>query len=227
MNKPEKTVIDGKKIAIYKNADQQAPVVFANMYMEAGKAVLDACETLGCRPFHLVSITNLRWNEELSPWAHAPVVTKEDHFTGEADQYIRVLTEQIIPFAEQQIGSPSSLIIAGYSMGGLLALYAPYITGVFSAAVSASGSVWYPDFVSYARNHQFIKDPDAIYLSLGDRESRTRNQYLKQTEHCMEELCAIYREQGIRSVFELNPGNHYKDAALRLAKGITWVLKEK
>ena len=40
----------------------------------------------------------------------------------------------------------------------------------------------------------------------------------------MEKLCAVYQERSIRSVFELNPGNHFRDPAYRMAKGIAWML---
>lgn len=195
------------------------------MYTEAGKAVLEQCEKPGCKPFHLVTITNLRWDEDLSPWVHEPVVSKSDHFTGEAKQYARCMEENMIPLIEDNIGLPTCRIIAGYSMGGLFALYAPYVTKLFSSAVSASGSVWYPEFLSFVKAHDFLKKPDAVYLSLGDQESRTRNPFLRQTENCTKELLSIYQSKGIDSVFEMNPGNHYKDAAYRLAKGISWALK--
>lgn len=226
MNKPIKTKIDGKQVTFYRNENDGVPIVYANMYMEAGKAVLKQCEKLGCNPFHLVTITGLRWDEELSPWAHEPVVTKDDHFTGEAEQYAHCMEEKIIPFIENKIGLPTYRIIAGYSMGGLFALYAPYVTELFSKAVSASGSVWYPEFVSYVKSHDFVKKPEAIYLSLGDKESHTRNPFLRQTENCMKELYSIYQSKSVDSAFELNPGNHYKDAAYRMAQGITWVLRD-
>lgn len=224
MRDPIKTQIDGKQITFFRNENEDVPIVYANMYSDAGRAVLDECEKLGCSPFHLVSITKLRWDEELSPWAHEPVVSKNDRFTGEANQYVRCLTEKIIPYIEGIIKKPSFRIIAGYSMGGLFALYAPYVTEVFSRAVSASGSVWYPGFVSYVKEHDFLHKPDAIYLSLGDLESHTKNRFLSQTEQCMKDLYSIYQSKAIDSIFELNPGNHYKDAPYRLAKGITWVL---
>ncbi len=224
MKEMEKTVIDGKQVALYRNGRDGVPVVYASMYAEAGEAVLRQCEKLGCGPFHLVSVTGLRWDEELSPWAHDPVVSADDHFTGEADRYARCLEEQVVPFIEERVGTPPRRVIAGYSMGGLFALYAPYVTELFSDAVSASGSVWYPDFVPYVKAHSFLRKPDAIYLSLGDLESRTKNQYLSQTETCMRELRDAYQSDGIASILEMNPGNHYKDADLRLAKGIAWVM---
>lgn len=220
-----KAIIDGKQITLFRNEKDGVPIVYANMVTDAGQAVLEQCEILGCKPFHLVTVTNLRWDEELSPWAHEPVVSKSDHFTGEAEQHACCMKEKIVSFIEDELESPPYRIIAGYSMGGLFALYAPYVTDLFSASVSASGSVWYPAFVSYVKSHDFLKKPDAIYLSLGDLESRTRNPFLKQTESSTKELLSIYQSKGIDSVFELNPGNHYKNAAYRLAKGITWILK--
>lgn len=225
MREPIKFEIDGKQITFFKNENEGAPIVYANMVTEAGHAVLEQCEKLGCKPFHLVSITKLRWDEELSPWAHEPVVSKNDRFTGKADEHVRCMTDKIIPFIENKMEPPICRMIAGYSMGGLFALYAPYVTDVFSGSVSASGSVWYPGFVSYVKEHDFLRTPDAIYLSLGDLESRTKNSFLRQTENCMKELYTVYQSKMINSIFELNPGNHFKDAAYRLAKGITWILK--
>ena len=218
------TKIDEKQIILFRDEKTDSPIVYANMHQETGHVVLEQCKKLGCKPFHLVSISNLRWEEELSPWAHEPVVSKNDHFTGEANQYIHCLTEKIVPFAEEKI-EPAYRIIAGYSMGGLFALYAPYITDIFSGAVSASGSVWYPEFVEYVKSHDFLKKPDTIYLSLGDLESRTKNQFLRLTEQHTKELYTVYQKNAINSIFELNPGNHFKDADYRLAKGIAWLLK--
>ena len=224
MTEPVKFEIDGKQIALFASETENAPVVYANMFSESGSEVLCECEKLGCKPFHFVSITGLRWDEELSPWAHAPVVSKDDNFTGEAEKYIRRLADVIIPRVEENIKAPTFRVIAGYSMGGLFALYAPYITDLFSRAVSASGSVWYPGFVTFVQENDFLRKPDAVYLSLGDRESRTKNRFLCQTEDRTRELYSIYQSQAINSMFELNPGNHFKDAPHRLAKGIAWVL---
>lgn len=217
---------DGKQITIYKCEAKTAPIVYANMVTDSGKTVLDACRTLGCVPFHFVTVTRLRWDEELSPWPHEPIVSKRDHFSGEADEYMRCMADKIIPYAENKLGQPHRRILAGYSMGGLFALYAPYLTNLFSSVVAASGSTWYPNFVQYVREHEFLKKPDAVYLSLGNLECRTKNQYLCRTEDCMKQLHEIYQGKDIRSVFEINPGNHFKDAAYRLAKGITWAFQQ-
>lgn len=129
-----------------------------------------------------------------------------------------------MPFAEGVVGTGGARIMAGYSMAGLFALYVPHVSRMFSGSVSASGSLWFPGFADFVRGTPFVRRPDAIYLSIGDRESRTRNPYLRTTEDRTRGLYDHYRAEGIDSVFELNPGNHFRDADLRLAKGISWAV---
>ncbi len=68
--------------------------------------------------------------------------------------------------------------------------------------------------------------PRSIYLSLGRKESQTRNPYLSQTGIFMEKLQKFYKEIHIPCVLEWNPGNHFVNADLRLAKGIVWSLHQ-
>ena len=80
--------------------------------------------------------------------------------------------------------------------------------------------------MDYARSHDFAREPDKVYFSLGDKESHTKNPTMKLVEENTRLLCKNYLEQDIQTVFELNPGNHFQDAELRLAKGIAWILEE-
>lgn len=223
--KPVRKSIDDRKISVYPCGAENAPVVYSAMYAENGKALLDCCKTLGCPDFDLVTISELDWNADLSPWAAPSVVTDNDGFAGNAGGFTGFIRKSVIPYAESITGAPSNRIIAGYSMAGLYALYAPYITDIFSKSVCASGSVWYKGFVEFTEKNEFIRCPDSIYLSLGDMESHTKNPVLSQTQSCMDRLYHSYSQLGIPTIFEMNKGNHYKNAVLRLAKGIVWSLK--
>lgn len=217
--------IDERKISVYPCGVENAPVVYSAMYAENGKALLDCCKNLGCPDFDLVTISEFDWNADLSPWAAPSVVTDNDGFAGNAGEFTEFIRKSVIPYAESITGAPSYRIIAGYSMAGLYALYAPYITDIFLKSVCASGSVWYEGFVDFAENNGFVRRPDCIYLSLGDMESRTKNPVLSRTESCMDRLYHSYSQLGIPTIFEMNKGNHYKNAVLRLAKGIVWGVK--
>lgn len=216
--------IGGRTVTVYRSGEAGLPAVYASMYKEVGDALLDACGGIGCPPFDLVSVSDLDWQGDLSPWPHDPIMRDGGPFAGGADAYIRALEEEIVPYAEGLLGEPSRRVVAGYSMGGLLAVYAPYRTSLFSDCVSASGSLWYPGFTEFAESEMFVRTPGSVYLSVGDREGRTRNQWMRQVEDRTRDVCRLCASRGVRSVFELNPGNHFRDPELRLAKGIAWVL---
>ena len=63
-----------------------------------------------------------------------------------------------------------------------------------------------------------------MYFSLGDKEAMAKNQILKTVQDRTEAIYKIFDEKGIDTIFELNPGNHFKDEAVRMAKGINWIL---
>ena len=90
-----------------------------------------------------------------------------------ADDYLRLLTEKIIPTAEREIaGVPRWRGIAGYSLAGLFALYAIYQTDLFSRVGSMSGSLWFPSMKEYIFSHEPKRLPDYMYFSLEIKRAR-------------------------------------------------------
>ena len=74
--------------------------------------------------------------------------------------------------------------------------------------------------------HEFPRKPDALYFSLGDKESSTRNEIMKTVGENTEQLFSHYNKLNINCTYETNPGNHFQEPEKRLAKGIAWLLKE-
>lgn len=58
-------------------------------------------------------------------------------------------------------------------MVGLFSLWAAYQTDAFAGVAAASPSIWFPDFLQYMKEHDIRTE--SVYLSLGDREEKTRN----------------------------------------------------
>ena len=116
--------------------------------------------------------------------------------------------------------------LAGYSLAGLFAVYSLYRADCFSRIASMSGSLWFPDFKEYVFSHEMKRIPEHLYLSLGDRECQTRNRYLKNVQINTEEINTFFMQKGIDTVFQLNPGNHFKNAVQRTAAGIAWMLSK-
>lgn len=115
--------------------------------------------------------------------------------------------------------------IAGYSLAGLFALYSLYKTDVFSGAASVSGSLWYEDFKNFVLENKMKAKPDRVYFSVGNKESKTLNAYMKTVENNTREIESFYRSQGIKTIFELNSGNHFQNIAGRVAAGISWLIQ--
>lgn len=65
---------------------------------------------------------------------------------------------------------------------------------------------------------------DAVYLSLGDREERTRNPVMSQVGNAIRRAEAVLTGAGKDCVLEWNKGNHFKDPDLRTAKAFAWLL---
>ncbi len=214
-----------KTISIFPSFEVNAPIIYLNTFSNKGQKVFKAAQAVGCLPFTLVTISNLDWNHDMVPWDSPPAFKSAEPCTGGADDYLRLLTDEIIPTTEKEItGVPSWRGIAGYSLAGLFALYAIYRTDLFSRVGSMSGSLWFPGIKEYIFSHEPKRRPDCMYFSLGDKESKTRNPFLRNVRQNTEEIQAFYLGKGIDTVFQLNPGNHYDHAAERTAAGLYWLL---
>lgn len=222
--------IEGKKIKIYlisaafADDKQSIPAIYLNSYSDAGEKIAKMLQRRISSPFTLIVISGLKWDSDMCPWECPPTSKNDTPCFGGADDYLAVLEEKIIPRVEDIAGAPSWRGIAGYSLGGLFALYAQYRTDIFSRAASMSGSLWYPGWLEYAEGHETVQKPECVYLSLGDKESATRNKYLKSVQERTEAYFSLLKSRRIDAQFTLNPGNHFADANGRTAAGIEWIL---
>ncbi|MCR5417154.1 MAG: alpha/beta hydrolase [Pseudobutyrivibrio sp.] len=219
--------ISGKNVYIYGETQKQSPLVIVNTFEGDGSEVFTALKDLTDKSFCLAVISDINWDDEMSPWECPPLYKNDGACTGGADNYIEKLTQEIIPAIKSELSNPpEKIIIAGYSLGGLFAIYSMYKTDIFCAAVSASGSLWFPDFIEFTKANRLCKTPEAIYFSLGDKEAKTKNSLLRTVEDNTNAIYEEYKNIGIATIFEMNPGNHFKDSDIRLAKGITWILNK-
>ena len=217
--------INGKVITVFSSTESEAPIIYLNTFSDEGQKVFDVAQATGCPPFTLVTISNLDWNYDMAPWDSPAAFKNGEPFTGGADDYLRLLVEEIIPRAEKDLASPPAWRgIAGYSLAGLFALYAIYRTDVFSRVGCMSGSLWFPGFKEYIFSHEPKRRPDCIYFSLGDKEAKTRNPVLKTVQENTEEIRAFYQSKGIDTEFQLNAGNHFAHGIEWTAAGIQWLL---
>ena len=173
--------------------------------------------------FAAVPVKN--WNDELSPW-EAPAVWGTQGFGGNAMDTLRFLMEQVIPTLKQQYPLPENvkIILGGYSLAGLFALWASTQTDLFYGVAAASPSVWFPDWMEFEQQHPI--QAQHIYLSLGDKEERTKNAVMAAVGDNIRTLHSRLAERGADCTLEWNSGGHFKDAGLRTAKAFRWAIEE-
>ena len=165
------------------------------------------------------------WNDALSPWK-SPAVWGKQGFGGNAGDTLRFLTEQVIPTLKQRFALPENvrIILGGYSMAGLFALWASTQTNLFYGVAAASPSVWFPGWMEFERQRPI--QAQRIYLSLGDKEERTKNIVMAVVGDNIRTLHSQLIERGADCTLEWNSGGHFKNAVLRTAKAFQWVMEE-
>ena len=222
----EKTIkIENKIINIYykETIKNNLPVVIINIFNENGKEIWDI--TSEKADYILVTISNIKWNKEMSPW-------KIDNqfgetFEGNADIYLKELTNIIVPILKRTINKEISyFILGGYSLAGLFAIYSMYKTELFNSYFSVSGSLWYPNFLEFVKENKLLSKPDKIYFSLGNKESKTRNKLMSKVQMNTKFIEEFYKNKGIKTIYEENEGNHFMNVTERIAKAIIWILNK-
>ena len=177
-------------------------------------------------PFLLAAFPVDDWNGDLSPWP-APAAFGTEAFAGKADRTLEYVLHSLLPAVRERYGLPGDIpaIVGGYSLAGLFALWSVWRCGAFVAAAAASPSVWYPGWTEFAG--RALPETRAVYLSLGDREERTKNRTMAAVG------------DGIRStqrlldgrlpdgcVLEWNEGNHFRDPDRRCARAFLWCMEQ-
>lgn len=174
----------------------------------------------GLENVSLLTLFGFDWNEMLSPWPQEKIFKKGEDFAGKADEMI-VELEEIVKDVKEEL-QPKSTYLVGYSLAGLFSLYACTKLDFFDGCASVSGSLWYPNFVEYLKEHPL--QTKNIYLSLGDAEKNTKNPIMSQVEECTLQAQDIMQEYA-DVVFEMNEGGHFNEPNQRILKAISQLRK--
>ena len=212
--------IDGRLCFLYQ--DEAATHLLIQPIDEHDLELLDqeieAIKKMSDKPFSLVAFMIKDWNQELTPWA-APAVFGKVPFGNGAEKTLEFITSRLLPEVQENI---PHLILGGYSLAGLFALWSGYQTDKFDGIVAASPSVWFPKWIEYATDNKPLAK--SIYLSLGDKEEKAKNPVMAQVGNAIRRQNELLTGQMDNTILEWNPGNHFVDSEKRTAKGFAWVM---
>lgn len=213
----------------YENSMEFYPIIYVNGEIPIEDILAELKKQNSSPEFLVLSVKPNNWNDDFTPWSASAFRAGEESPRGNADKYIEVLTKQIKPFMDEKFRTkkePENTILIGYSLGGLTALYAMYKTNVFGKIGSLSGSLWYDDWIPFMENMIPETEFCRIYLSLGRKESKSRNVRMSKVADCTEQAAEILKSQfGTENIFfEWNEGGHFTDIPKRFAKAIAWLM---
>ena len=173
-------------------------------------------------PFTFVAFQIDDWNRELPPW-EAPAVFGRETFGAGAAETLAWITDVLLPELERT-EKIEKCLLGGYSLAGLFALWAAYQTDRFRGIAAVSPSVWFPGWERYTASNR-IRSPE-VYLSLGDREEKTRNRTMATVGENIRLQYERLRHTDFikRCVLEWNSGDHFRSPDYRTAKGFAWLL---
>jgi len=175
-------------------------------------------------PFVLATIELEDWMLDLMPWPDANI-SREPEAGKHGQDTLQYVLLSLIPELQHRFG-PLPIILGGYSLGGLFALWASTQTDSFKAIAAASPSVWIKDWIPFARKH--VPMADAVYLSLGDQEEHVKNQAIARVGDNLRTQYSLLQEQlgPNQCTLVWEQGGHFNDNEGRLARAFAWRIEK-
>lgn len=221
------SIIGGRECRVFQSGDARALLVQVVSGQQAGELESEleqiAASDVG---FVMVAVPIADWELELMPWAE-PAVSRRPEVGSGAGSTLRFIVESLLPWWNgQRAGQPAvPVVLGGYSLGGLFSLWAACQTDRFAAVAAGSPSLWAGNWPEYAATHPMLARQ--VYLSLGDREERSRNKIMACVgERIRDEHDRLVRQLGGgRTMLHWEQGGHFADPAGRMARAFSWCLK--
>lgn len=183
---------------------------------------VETVRSLADVPFNLVAFGINDWMSELTPWPAPPAFGKQPFGDG-ADNTLKYVEDTLLPLLKVQWGE-MKVILGGYSLAGLFSLWVGYNSDLFDGIAAASPSVWYPQWTGYIEGKEMRSK--AVYLSLDDRESRTKHPVMAHVDDAIRRQHQLLAAQNVVTTLEWNPGGHFVDSEKRMAKAFAWTIKK-
>lgn len=216
--------MENEQYTFIKGKSNDAPLIVIPSFQNSGLNIKKEIKKITDKDFSLLLINASDWNNDLSPYMASSIFKGTSDFKGNADLFLDYVIKLIKKVVLEENIKPIYKVLVGYSMAGLFAVYTLFKTNEFLKVGSVSGSLWYPHFTEFVENNAVLQGISTFYMSLGDKEKKTSNKIMSQVETNSSIVFERIKPQFNNSKFEFNPGNHFKDEDLRVAKCIAYLL---
>ena len=221
----ETITIDGRNCRLFGSDRPDWLLVQPSARHETATLEAEAAQLAALTETHFVlaTIELNDWIVDLMPWPDKNI-SREEEAGRHAPDTFQYIVGSLIPTLRQRFGD-LPVILGGYSLGGLFALWAATQTDLFEAVAAASPSVWIKDWIPYATEHRLTAR--YVYLSLGEREEHVKNQAIARVGDCLRDYYALLKDQTgpDRCTLVWEEGNHFTDNEGRLARAFAGCLR--
>ena len=220
----EQLTIGGRKCRLYGADNPEFILVQPSARHENAtlESEVQQIAALSKAPFVLSAIELEDWVVDLMPWPDGNISRDPEAGKHGRDTLGYILMD-LVPELKGRYGT-LPVILGGYSLGGLFAIWASMQSGCFKAVAAASPSVWIHDWMPFARRHAPMAG--CVYLSLGDKEEHVKNQAIARVGDNLRAQYGLLREQlgPERCTLVREDGNHFTDNDGRTARAFAWCM---
>ena len=219
------TTIEGRECFISDSVQPQYILVQTlgrherEIFDRTAELIADACGV----PFVLAAFQIIDWDLDLTPW-HDDAINRKPEVGTKTGDTLRYVTDSLLPVLEADYGK-LPVILGGYSLGGLFALWSSMQTDRFAAVAAASPSLWIRDWMDFAKRHP-VK-AGKVYLSLGDQEEHVKNRLIARVGDSVRGEYELLQSRlgNDNCTLVWNSGGHFQDGDRRLAAAFSWCVK--
>jgi|GEM_PF-5859895 len=217
--------IDGKTATFFPGTDKKSPLVVLVSGTEGCLCIPDQIHKRYNGDFSLIVVMSGNMKEDCVPWDAVDPFDDALHYTSHADAFIAFITGAVLPEIKADNSlEPEFQVLAGYSYGGLLAIYSMFRTDAFSRITCVASSFWYPGVDILTDTAMMHRVPDKAYFSVkktaGGVDPLTKLAEINTT--LTRRACA---EAGSDTTLELIGAESFYDPLIHIAKGIAWTLE--
>jgi len=177
------------------------------------------------REFILVMICPLDRLSEYTPWPAHAMSSRFPDFKGMGNEYLASLETQLLPWLSKNYKVDSENVsLLGYSLGGLISVYALTIQDCWRHAAGICSSFWYDGWMSWIESKDLSKDLISLFLHYGTGEGKGKSGPMERAAEYSEKTGELLSQRlpGKVTVTK-DEGGHHSFAIQRYRNGLLWL----
>lgn len=185
------------------------PVVYTqdgdSLFNPENNRALDNLEIMfkkdGLKELVIVGVGSGNRLDEYTPWHSKALSSRFKDFGGKGKEYLSFIVNDLKPYIETNYSvdrTSENVGIIGYSLGGLISVYAAYLhPKVFGKIGALSPSMWYEGFIEFMKLREVNLVDNRIYMDVGSDEDKEKESIQKFMVDNVRAAYEIFLDKGV------------------------------